>query len=299
MVSTTISIIFTLVMTSSILMAGDWPTFAYDQRRSGWARSEVILNRNNVASLELKWKKKVKNTPKSLTALTAPIVISDVRIGVNEKDLVYVAGSNDVFYAIDASNGDIVWEKKFPSQITAKSVGMWLCPKGLNATPTVDIEKSTIYAIATDGKFYALDLATGKEKYRAQQFVPAFAKTWSLNRADNTIYTPISQNCGDTPSGVASIDVGDPMAIVIRNWRSTPRFGAGVWGRAGVAIGKDGSIYAGTGDSPFNAAKGIFGNTIFRLSPDTLKLEDYFTPANWDYVFKRDFDITVSATVFE
>ncbi len=279
--------------------AGDWPTFAYDQRRSGWARSEVILNRDNVTNLTLKWKKKVENTTKSLTALTAPIVITDVRVGTDQKDLVYIAGSGDVFYAIDAANGEIIWEKKFPSQIAAKSDGMWLCPKGLNATPTVDVGKNTIYVIATDGKFYALDLATGKEKYRAQQFVPAFAKTWSLNRIGDTIYTPISQNCGDTPSGVASIDVSDPGAIVIRNWRATTRFGAGVWGRAGVAIGKDGSIYAGTGDSPFNAVKGVYGNTMFRLNPETLKLEDYFTPANWDYVYKRDFDITVSATVFE
>ena len=59
---------------------------------------------------------------------------------------------------------------------------MWLCPKGLNATPTVDISKNTIYAVSTDGRLYALDLATGEEKYRSQQWVPAFAKAWSLNR---------------------------------------------------------------------------------------------------------------------
>ena len=38
---------------------------------------------------------------------------------------------------------------------------------------------------------------------------------------------------------------------------------------------------------------------MFRLNPETLKLEDYYTPPNWDYVYKRDFDITVSATLFE
>ena len=98
---------------------------------------------------------------------------------------------------------------------------------------------------------------------------------------------------------MASIDVSDPEAIVIRNWRSTTRHGAGVWGRAGVAIGQDGSIYGGTGDSAFNAAQGIYGNTMFRLNPETLKLEDYYTPPNWEYVWKRDFDITASAMVFE
>ena len=288
-----------LLMPSLTCLAGDWPTFSYDQRRSGWAQGEVILNRDNVANLTLKWKKKVENTTKSLTALTAPIVITGVNVGNGQKTLVYTAGSGDIFYAIDAANGEIVWEKKFKTDVINRVDGMWLCPKGLNATPDVDVSKNTIYVIATDGKFYALDLATGKEKYRAQQFVPPFAKTWSLNRIGDTIYTPISQNCGDTPSGVASIDVSDPGGIVIRNWRATTRYGAGVWGRAGVAIGKDGSIYAGTGDSSFNAAQGIYGNTMFRLNPKTLKLEDYYTPPNWEYVWKRDFDITCSAMVFE
>ena len=111
MLGIAVSTILILVTTSPILMAGDWPTFSYDQRRSGWARSEVILNRDNVTELTLKWKRKVKNRLKSLTALTAPIVISDVRVGTDEKDLVYVAGSDDVFYAIDALSGEVVWEK--------------------------------------------------------------------------------------------------------------------------------------------------------------------------------------------
>ena len=291
-----------LLIASLPCLAGDWLTFSYDARRSGWARSEVILNRENVGDLVLKWKTKVENEPKSLAALTAPIVVTDVRTGEGRrarKDLVYIAGTGDVFYAIDALNGEIVWEKKFRTDVTNKVPGMWLCPKGLNATPTVDRSKNTIYAISTDGRLYALDLATGKEKYRAQQWVPAFAKTWSLNRIGDVLYTPISQNCGDTVSGVTSIDVSDPENIVIRVWRSTPEYGAGVWGRGGVAIGRDGAIYGGTGDAPYNPGLRIFGNTMFRLDPDTLKLVDYYTPANWEYVWKRDFDITASALVAE
>ncbi|MDE0107859.1 MAG: PQQ-binding-like beta-propeller repeat protein [Bryobacterales bacterium] len=282
--------------------AGDWLTFGYDARRSGWARSEVTLNRDNVGDMVLKWKTTVENEEKSLAALTAPIVVTDVRVGEGRrarKDLVYIAGTGDVFYAIDALSGEIVWEKKFRTDVANKVPGMWLCPKGLNATPTVDRSKNTIYAISTDGRLYALDLATGKEKYRSQQWVPAFAKTWSLNRIGDVLYTPISQNCGDTVSGVTSIDVSDPENIVIRVWRSTPEYGAGVWGRAGVAIGKDGGIYAGTGDAPYNPGLRIFGNTMFRLDPDTLKLVDYYTPTNWEYVWKRDFDITASALVLD
>ena len=112
--------------------AGDWPTFGYDARRSGWARSEVILNRENVGGLVLKWKTTVENEPKSLAALTAPIVVTDVRTGGERrarKDLVYVAGTGDVFYAIDAANGEIFWEKQFKTDVVNKVPGMWLCPQ--------------------------------------------------------------------------------------------------------------------------------------------------------------------------
>lgn len=291
-----------LLLAAVPCFAGDWTTFSYDARRSGWARSEVILNRDNVGDLVLKWKAKVENDPKSLAALTAPVVVTDVRTGEGRggrKDLVYIAGTGDVLYAIDASNGEIVWDKKFRTDVANKVPGMWLCPKGLNATPTADVSKNTLYVISTDGRLYALDLGTGKEKYRSQQWVPAFAKTWSLNRIGDVLYTPISQQCGDTVSGVTSIDVSNPENIVIRVWRSTPEYGAGVWGRAGVAIGRDGSVYGGTGDAPYNPGLRIFGNTMFRLDPDTLELVDYFTPANWEYVWKRDFDITASALVLD
>ncbi len=282
--------------------AGDWPTFSYDARRSGWARSEVILNRDNVGQMALKWKTTVENQPKSQAALTAPIVVTDVRTSEGRqglKDLVYVAGTGDVMYAIDANNGEIVWEREFQSEVTNKVPGMWLCPKGLNATPTVDLAKNAISAISTDGRLYALNLATGKDLFRSQQWVPAFAKAWSLNRIADVLYTTISQQCGDSVSGVSSIDISNPENIVIRVWRASPGYGAGVWGRAGVAIGRDGGIYAGTGDGPFNPGQRVFGNTMFRLNPETLELVDYYTPSNWEYVWKRDFDITASAVVLD
>lgn len=280
------------------VFAGDWPTFGHDEQRTGWAAHEVILNRGNAGDLELKWKTKVENEPKSLTALTAPIVVSDVNIADGEtKNLVYVAGSGDVFYALDDRTGEIVWEREFKTDVTNKTPGMWLCPKGLNATPAADILRNTVYAISSDGRLYAMDLATGEDKYRPVQMVSPFAKAWSLNLRGTTVYTTISQNCGEMPSGVVSIDVSDPVMPVIRHWRSA-RFGAGVWGRGGAALGFDGALYSGTGDGDFNPARRQWGQTMFRLDPETLKLEDYFTPKNWDYVRKRDFDITTSPAVF-
>ena len=279
------------------LLAADWPTFGHDPQRSGWAREERVLSRDNVARLTLKWKVKVENETKSLTALTSPIVVSGVATENGPKDLIYVGGSGDVFYAIDAANGEVVWSKTFKTDIVNQRPGMWLCPKGLNATPAADPERQTIYVISSDGRLYALDLATGTEKFRAVQFAPPFSKNWSLNVRGSTVYTSISQNCGDTPSGVSSLDLSDPVRPVVRHWRAA-RYGAGVWGRGGIVLGSQGRMFGATGDGDFDPGASNYGQTMFALNPNTLQLLDYFTPRNWEYLKKRDFDMTASPVVF-
>ena len=293
--------VFTLLAVGAFLVtalsAADWLMFGADQQRTGWARNEKILNKETAKNLGLKWKVKLVNETRSLTALTAPVVATGVETEGGNKDIVYVAGSADYFYAIDAADGSIVWEKKFKTEVTATREGMWLCPKGVNATPLIDRQRNLIYAIAIDGKLYAMDLATGKEKWRAMQFVNAFAKAWSLNVIGNTLYTSISQNCGDTPSGIASIDLDDPVNYTIKVWRAAG-YAAGVWGRGGPLIGRDGWIYGSSGDGNFDPAENDYGQTTFALDPETLKLHDYYTPENWDYVRKRDFDIGTSPVAF-
>ena len=58
--------------------AADWTTFGHDAQRSGWAMEETTINRDNAATMVLKWKTKVPNESYSLSALTAPVVASVV-----------------------------------------------------------------------------------------------------------------------------------------------------------------------------------------------------------------------------
>ena len=89
------------------LLAADWPMFAHDPQRTGWATEEKTLTRENVRELELKWKVKVNNEPKFLTALTAPVVAADVDTAFGKLSLVYVAGSSNNIFALNAANGAI------------------------------------------------------------------------------------------------------------------------------------------------------------------------------------------------
>lgn len=282
-------ILFGLV--SGSLGGADWTTFAHDPQRSGWAFEETTLRRDNVAHLELKWKAQLKNEPRSLTALTAPVVATDTSTPQGIKTLVYVAGSSDQFFALDADNGNVVWSRAFDTHVLPKNEGMWLCPNGINATPTIDRNRGMVYVIAVDGRLYGLDLGTGQTKFGPVQFVPPFSKNWSLNLIGGVIYTALSQGCGGAQSGIYSMDVRDLNRPVVTNLFVSKRGGAGIWGRGGPAIGKNGRVYALTGDGEFNPANGEFGSSFVAASLGELEVLDYYTPINYNDINRFDLDM--------
>ena len=54
------------------------------------------------------------------------------------------------------------------------------------------------------------------------------------------------------------MDLGDKTLPV--TYFQADAFGAGIWGRGGASIGKDGTVYAATGDGSFEPAKGKYGD---------------------------------------
>lgn len=279
------------------LRGADWPTFGHDPQRSGWASSEDSLNVQNVCNLKLLWKTQIKNDARSLTALTTPIVTERVATSKGPLNVVYVAGSSDNINALDARTGEVVWSRTFDSHVLPKNQGMWLCPNNLNATPTIDKGRRLIYTIADDGKFYGLDLGTGETRIGPVQFVPAYSKDWSLNLFHDVVYTSISQGCGGATSGIYSIDIRHPDRPVIRDLLVSHR-GGGIWGRAGVAIGPDGRIYASTGDGKFDPTDGEYASSLLAVSPKDLDITDYYSPLNWNQITRYDLDIASASVIW-
>jgi outer membrane protein assembly factor BamB len=259
---------------------------------------EDTLNVQNVSGLKLLWKFQVKNESRSLAALTAPVVAEGVITTAGVRSVVYVGGSSNNLNAFDAHTGEAIWSRTFESHVLPKDEGMWLCPNNLNATPTVDKERGLIYVIAADGKFYGLDLGTGQTRFGPVQFVPAFSKNWSLNLSNGIVYTSISQGCGGARSGIYSLDIREPNRPVIHDLLVSKKGSAGIWGRAGVAIGPDGRIYASTGDGKFDPADGDYGSSLIAVRPENLELIDYYSPLNFDQISKYDLDIASSSVIW-
>jgi len=277
--------------------AGDWLTFGGDPQRTGWVR-ESAFTKENAGRLKLEWKINIDNRPKELNSLTAPLVAGGVITPRGFMELVVVAGSSDVVFAVDADSGKLFWQRKLAAEGTPKSEPHWLCPNALNATPVIDRQTGTVYVIASDGKLHSLSLVNGEELAPAAQFVPPFSKNWSLNLADGVIYTTISQGCNGAKSAVYAMDVTKPERPVT-SLLSTTTGGAGIWGRAGAAISPSGLVFAETGDGPYDAAAGKLPDTILAVSVKDLKLVDYYTPANRAWITRKDLDMgCISPVVF-
>jgi outer membrane protein assembly factor BamB len=293
---------FRLLMWCSLSWAlsartADWPTFGHDPQRSGWAFEETTLTRENVHGLKLRWKVQLKNEPKSLISLTAPVVAAGVETAQGLKTIVYVAGTSNTLFALDAENGKIIWSETFESKVLPKEKGFWLCPNALNATPTIDRARNIVFSLAEDGQLYGVDLGSGINKFGPVQFVPAFSKNWSLNLLDGTIYTAVSGNCGGSRPGLYAMDIAEPKRPKIHEL-FTATNGAGVWGRGGPVLGNNQRIYGTTADGDFAPFAGDYADSFIAAAVADLRVIDYYTPFNWARIQQYDLDLASSSPVY-
>src|SRR5438445_13243943 len=88
-------LVFSLVMACG--SAQDWLTWGGDPQRTGWAKSEKILSKDNVSRLEIKWTAQLDTVPKFevLSTLTAPLVVDGVDTAQGLKDVMFVVGGDD------------------------------------------------------------------------------------------------------------------------------------------------------------------------------------------------------------
>ncbi len=278
----------------------EWLTWQGDAERTGWAKAETALSKANISRLDLLWKSQLDAVPNKVNlyaTLTDPLIVNDVPTKQGPKKLVFVASAENNLYALDAETGAPLWERKFPNTMKPAQPASGNCPNNLNANPVVDKQSGIIYVLTNDGRLRGLGLADGDDRMPPSDFVTPYSRNWSLNLIDGLIYTSSSRGCGGAISSIAAIDVTKPNHPVMKFYPSTGK-ASGPWGRGGI-IRSPGGVVAQTADGAYDPASGRFGNTFVSLTKD-LRLTDSYTPANWDYLNRKDFDLgSASPTVFQ
>jgi outer membrane protein assembly factor BamB len=288
---------------SAAVAEADWLTDGGDPQRTAWQKNEHILNVSNVKGMKLLWKYKTDNEPREMHALFPPLIVGRVLTAAGPKQVAIVAGISDNIYAIDVATGGLLWKHHFDTTFSPPpgvSFGT-LCPGGQLATPVIGPGKTPgsyiIYAAAWDGRLHQLDVATGKAVAPSELFMPPNGKPYGLNLWNNVVYTTSAQGCGGNPNYVYAFD------LATRRTATFDPGSGGMWGRSGPSIGKDGTVYTGTGDGSYNPELRSYGTAIIgvKLDPKTgaLKLKDYYGPPNAEYLLKRDIDLQVTGPVFE
>jgi outer membrane protein assembly factor BamB len=299
----------------------DWLTYGGDPQRTGWQKYETTINKESVKGFQLLWKLKLENETKAMYSIFEPLIMGRLITNRGFKEMAYVAGSSDNIFAVDADLGRILWQRHFEhaADVPQTQNPTWLCPGGLTATPVIPAPPTFggrgaatsagrgpappppprpaprgIYLLTSDGSLHEMNLANGEDVMPPTKFVPPNGKPYSLNIVDNVVYTTTGQKCGGNPNGVYAMDLTSDD----RKVSSFVSNGGGIWGLGGAASGTDGTVYEEVGDGEWDPAKGVYSDTVLALSPKDLKLKDWYTPSNHEWITKRDLDMNTTPTVF-
>ncbi len=282
--------------------AQEWTTSSLTPARDAWQRGDSGISPQSAKNLTLLWKTKVENKTMGMQSFREPLIINGVKTSSGEKTVTILAGaSNDVF-ALDASNGTVLWKKtlKWESskpQEPGEGRG-FICTNAQSATPVVTPAGAAtrlLYVLASDGYMHTMDLATGDETEAAIQVLPLpYGKPYGLNMVNDVIYTVTGQGCGGVPNALYAVD------LKTRKVANSNPPQAGLWGVAGPALGSDGTVYFSSGDGAYDSSTGALSTSVeaFTYKSGAVTLKDYYTPSNYEWLTRRDLDMNASPVVF-
>ncbi len=285
----------------------DWSTDGGDNQRTGWNRRETTLTKDNVKGLKLRWKVQTDNEVRALHALMPALVIGRLGTATGPKQVAFVSGISDNLYAIDVEAGSLLWKKHwdYPAPVESNGRGDrpvernpaalgFLRPGGSSDVPVIGPPdgrgRRPIYFVTGDGMLHTLDAATGDDL--APPFRFHTGKGWALNLVNDTIYMANTY----ANASIAAVRLDDPRHKVYTFNANS----GGAWGRRGATIDSSGEVFTTTGDGIYDPATNRYANSIVgvRIVGDELKMVDYYTPVNWDWLRKRDLDPNNTPTVF-
>jgi len=286
----------------------DYTTDGADIERSGWVRNEKILTKQNVGTLKLKWKLETGNQPRALHGLMPVLVIGQLNTPGGVRQVGIVNGISDNLYAFDVETGKILWQKHWDYPAPAGRGGAqaapqdpkrlgFLQPGGSSDTPVIgpaDAQgRRPVYFVTGDGMLHTLNAADGTDIQPAYKFYGG--KGWALNLVGNTLWLQTTYG----GASIAAVRVDDPEHKVM-TWNAGS---GGAWGRRGVAVDSTGTAWTTTGDGVYDITSNPprYANSVVgvHIQNGQLKLKDYYTPTNWEWLRKRDLDPNNTPTIFK
>ncbi|HEY3704868.1 MAG TPA: Ig-like domain-containing protein [Terracidiphilus sp.] len=299
--------------------AVDIATWHADSSRTGWNQKEIAIGASNVSPANFR---RMFSYLVDGYAYGEPLLMSNITIKGGVHNVLYVATEHDSVYAFDADNyGAPLWQvsllKAGETPATAGTIQPF---EGVTSTPAIDRASNTLYAVskqkAADGtisfRLNALDITTGAQKFGGPVTINASVPGTNSDAVNGVV--SLSHSCVQRAAllvannsvyiGFGGCHSGWLLGYNAQTLAQTGVFNAspnldgegafasagGVWmGSGGPAADSAGNIYVVTGNGPWDG-KTAFADSVIKFSP-TLKLEDYFTPADYAFMNCNDADL--------
>ena len=295
------------------------PMSQYDYGRTGANLQETTLNPSTVDATHF-GKLFSRRVDDSVYAL--PLIVPDLEISGRRHDVLFIASMGNTVYAFDADDpaqSEPLWSRNLGAPAAGDS---WIGPvhHGILGTPFIDVPTGTLYVVALVSKeneyqlwLNALDISNGTPKYNSPQLLSfPFAGSegtltnvkGALQRAgllmvDEVLYIAFANIVPD-PNDQHWSQEGFVQTFNARDlkqrfavFQTTPsgRKG-GVWqaGR-GIAADSAGNIYLSTAGGSYDGVSN-FGSSTLKFTGRSLKLADWFTPKNHEYLFLHNIDMS-------
>ena len=180
-------------------------TYHYDNQRTGQNLNEVTLTPANVNSTKFG---KLGEFTVDGKVDAQPLYLSNLMIGGQKKNVLYVATEHGSIYAFDADsiNGTTsasLWKTSMlgSGETTSDNRGCFqVSPEiGITATPVIDRTRNAIYVVAMSKnsagnyfqRIHALDLTTGAELFGGPKTITAtYPGTGDNSSAGNVVFDP-------------------------------------------------------------------------------------------------------------
>jgi competence ComEA-like helix-hairpin-helix protein len=289
------------VPVAALTAANNWPSVGGGPQREGWARPEAMLSRGTISAVQLIYTRKLENQTRGNYALTPPLVLGNLISYRGFKEMLFVGGSADAVYSIDAVLNRVLWSTKLPLVGRGDAAeNNAACPGGLMGIVMTGTSASGFGAAPGIRRPGAASGAPAATTPPRSPLVVGLAGGFGRNGlvlavgSDGHVH-PLYQSNGASfekpipflpaKSNVRSLNVydftlyaatrdgcGGPNAVyavdLASNDQTVAKFetSGNVLGSAGPAIGNDGTVYVNTADR------------VIALTAKELKEKGHFAP---------------------
>jgi hypothetical protein len=295
------------------------PMSQYDYGRTGANLQERILNPTNVAPAHFG---KLFSRTVDNSVYASPLIVPNLEIAGRRQNVMFVATMGNTVYAFDADDpaqSEPLWSRNLGPATRGDS---FIGPThhGILGTPCIDVATGTLYVVAfveKDSESHlwvnALDIHTGSPKFNSPQLLsfpfagPEGTLTdvkGALQRAgllviDDVLYIAVANVVPDpkdqhwSQEGFLQTFNARDLTRRLAVFQTTPtgRKG-GIWqGGRGIATDGLGNIYLSTAGGYYDGVRN-FGSSTLKFAGPSLKLADWFTPYNHEFLFLQNIDMS-------